>query len=164
MGGYRSMIIQKANSDCGIGGEAIDVYAPTKDDMDLYFQTALGQSYDSTTAHTKANWCGIWAVYILNCAGMDARWGPISGGWGVSSGWVQRHNGYEGARAGDIGYCRYINGNLADHHFIILDVAAEYDYVECMDGNAVGPGFGTIKRIRTRSLSDINVYYEILDS
>jgi hypothetical protein len=163
MGWLRSMIISKANEE--IGGYGSDEYAPTRDDMDFYFQTAWHYPYSSASSHTKSHWCGIWATYILIQAGINASWGPISGGYGVSSKQVKRHNGNSGLQPGDIGYCRYINGKVADHHFLVIDVVEDYDYVECIDGNAggTGNGFGTIRRIRTRLLSDIDCYYEILE-
>ncbi len=163
MGFLRDRICDEANN--GIGGYLADEKGPTWDEMNTYFTVAWGNSYDQAGSHTKSHWCGIWAVYILIQAGLTARWGPIVGGWGVSSAQVKRHNGNKGIQPGDVGYVRFCGGKVADHHFLITRVDEELDFTECIDGNAggVGNGYGTISRRWSRRLSEIDCYYEILE-
>jgi hypothetical protein len=163
----RDDIVEAANME--IGGWSAVEYHPTVTDMDAYFMQAWGGTYASASKSTKSLWCGIFAVYVLRQAGVKVHWGPMStkaGGWGIvtdayESSQVRIVNGHSGVQPGDIGYVSAYN-----HHFIITAVDELFDYTECIDGNADGvtPAgtLGTIKRRKSRRLSQIEAYYQIL--
>jgi hypothetical protein len=163
----RDDIVYTANIE--IGGWSSVEYHPTLTDMDTYFMQAMGLPYAKVSKATKSLWCGIFAVYVLRQAGVMVHWGPMAtkaGGWGIvtdayQSAQVSIVNGHSGAQPGDIGYVSSHN-----HHFIITAVDEDFNYTECIDGNAEGVTpegtLGTIRRRKSRQLSQIEAYYKIL--
>jgi hypothetical protein len=163
----RDDIVTAANM--AIGGWGSVEYYPDSNDMDTYFMQAFGLPYSKASTHTKSHWCGIFAVYVLRQAEVSVHWGPMptkAGGWGIvtdayQSAQVRIINGHSGIQPGDIGYV-----SAHRHHFIVTQVDEFFNYVECIDGNAGGVTpvgtLGTVKRLKSRHLSQIEAYYKIL--
>ncbi len=141
-----------------------DDYAPSADEMDMFFREALGIPYAQADYHTQKNWCGIWAAFILRRVGLPVKWGPIPYGWGVTGPRSviipNPTNSPSGAVPGDIGVYSPADSPGWSHHFIIVDIVEEYDYLETLNGN--GP-WGHIARGRGSISGSMNWYYRIVD-
>jgi hypothetical protein len=160
MGMVRDLITSAAIQEyfeSGDGGK------PTAKQLDKYFQAArVGfKNYEQADKHTKNNWCGIFAVYCLQRAGLtDARWGinPQINRWGIC-GPVEVVLGNKGIQVGDVGVIRD-----RSHHFVITEVSV--NHVTCIDGNGDPPPkqayLGGVITPKERSISDIAWYYHVL--
>jgi hypothetical protein len=161
MGMVRDLITSVAIQEyfeTGDGGK------PTMKQLDKYFQAAkVGfKSYNQADKHTQTHWCGIFAVYCLQRAGLnDARWGinPDIGVWAICGPVkvITKQRG-KGIQVGDVGVIQ-----KESHHFIITEVSDTH--VTCIDGNGDPPSnmayLGGVIIPKQRSLSDIAWYYHV---
>jgi hypothetical protein len=130
---------------------------PTQEQLDRYFQAAgLGwKCQNDADKHSRNNWCGFFACYCLQTAGLtSARWQP---GLGIV-GPVKKIWGYKGVQPGDVAVLAHDS-----HHIVITQVNPSF--VADVEGNGKppdnNPSLGGVITTAQRPISAITAYYQI---
>jgi hypothetical protein len=153
------MSVREQIISAGLNGlrAADDGGKPTQAQLDKYFKAAgLGwKGSADADQHSRKNWCGFFACYCLQAAGLtSARWQP---GLGIV-GPVKKIWGYNGVQPGDVAVLAHDS-----HHIVLSQVTSSF--VADVEGNGKPPDkmayLGGVITTAQRPISAITAYYQI---